>query len=136
MGSAVSAQGLSCSAACGIFSEQGLNPCLLIWQADSLPLNHQGSPSFVLFLSKVSASKAPQILINRNELWQRRLDAPSSFFLWRIELFLESGHLPLIRMQVNAMCNTFCKKLTGSRPAFFFFLKPFSLWDFSSLTRD
>ena len=53
------------------------------------------------------ASKAPQILINRNELWQRRLDAPSSFFLWRIELFLESGHLLLIRMQVNAMCNTF-----------------------------
>ena len=23
---------------------QGLNPCLLHWQADSLPLSHQGSP--------------------------------------------------------------------------------------------
>ena len=39
-------QGLSCSAASGIFPDQGLNPCLLHWQADSLPLSHphQGSP--------------------------------------------------------------------------------------------
>ena len=35
--------GLSCSMACGIFLDQGLNPCLLRWQADSLPLSHQGS---------------------------------------------------------------------------------------------
>ena len=28
----------------GIFLTQGLNPCLLHWQADSLPLSHQGSP--------------------------------------------------------------------------------------------
>ena len=28
----------------GIFPTQGSNPCLLHWQADSLPLNHQGSP--------------------------------------------------------------------------------------------
>ena len=27
----------------GIFLDQGLNPCLLRWQADSLPLSHQGS---------------------------------------------------------------------------------------------
>ena len=30
--------------ACGIFPDQGLNPSLLHWQADSLPLSHQGSP--------------------------------------------------------------------------------------------
>ena len=29
------AHGLSCSAACGIFLDQGSNPCLLHWQADS-----------------------------------------------------------------------------------------------------
>ena len=29
------AHGLSCSAACGIFPDQGLNPCPLHWQADS-----------------------------------------------------------------------------------------------------
>ena len=38
------AHSLSCSTAWGIFLDQGLNPCLLRWQADSLPLNHQGSP--------------------------------------------------------------------------------------------
>ena len=36
---------LSCSAACGIFLDQGLNPCPLHWQADSLPLSHQENPS-------------------------------------------------------------------------------------------
>ena len=30
----------------GIFLNQGLNPCLLHWQVDSLPLSHQGSCSF------------------------------------------------------------------------------------------
>ena len=28
----------------GIFLEEGSNPCLQNWQADSLPLDHQGSP--------------------------------------------------------------------------------------------
>ena len=42
-GSLVAAHGLSCSEACGIFPSQGLNPCLLHWQAVSLPLSHQGS---------------------------------------------------------------------------------------------
>ena len=34
-GSVVVAHGLSCSAACGIFLDQGSNPCPLYWQADS-----------------------------------------------------------------------------------------------------
>ena len=33
-----------CSTAHGIFLHQGSNPCLLHWQADSLPLSLQGSP--------------------------------------------------------------------------------------------
>ena len=36
--------GLGCSVACGIFLDQGSNPCLLHWQVDSLPLSHQESP--------------------------------------------------------------------------------------------
>ena len=44
-GSAAVAHGLSRSAACGIFPDQGSNPCPLHWQADSQPLRHQGSPS-------------------------------------------------------------------------------------------
>ena len=43
-GSVVVAHGPSCSTACGIFPDQGSNPCSLNWQADSQPLRHQGSP--------------------------------------------------------------------------------------------
>ena len=43
-GSVVVSHGFSCSVACGIFSDQGLNLCLLHWQMGSLPLSHQGSP--------------------------------------------------------------------------------------------
>ena len=32
---------LSCSTTHGTFLDQGLNPCLLHWEADSLPLSHQ-----------------------------------------------------------------------------------------------
>ena len=47
--STVTAHGLSCFSACGIFPDQGLNLCLLHWQADSLPLNHEGSPWYSSF---------------------------------------------------------------------------------------
>ena len=40
-GSTGVAHRLNCSMACGIFPDQGLNPRLLHWQADSLPLSHQ-----------------------------------------------------------------------------------------------
>ena len=43
-GSAAMAHGPSRSAACGIFLDQGTNPCPLHWQADFQPLHHQGSP--------------------------------------------------------------------------------------------
>ena len=42
-GSVALAHGPSRSAACGIFPDQGSNPCPLHWQADSQPLRHQGS---------------------------------------------------------------------------------------------
>ena len=44
-GSVIVAHGPSCSAACGIFPDQGSNPCPLHWQADAQPLRHQGSPA-------------------------------------------------------------------------------------------
>ena len=50
-GSAVVAHGPSCSAACGIFLDQGSNPCPLHWQADSQPLRHQGSPGIKFLVS-------------------------------------------------------------------------------------
>ena len=46
-GSVGVAHGPSCSAACGIFPDQGSNPYPLHWQADSQPLRHQGSLCFL-----------------------------------------------------------------------------------------
>ena len=50
-GSVAVAHGPSCSVACGIFPDQGSNPCTLHWQADSQPLRQQGSTKVILFLS-------------------------------------------------------------------------------------
>ena len=43
-GSVVVEHGLSCSAAHGIFRDQGSNLCLLHWWSDADPVSHQGSP--------------------------------------------------------------------------------------------
>ena len=48
-GSVVVVHRLGCSEACGIFLDQDFNLCLLCWQADFLPLSHQGSAS-VMFV--------------------------------------------------------------------------------------
>ena len=48
-GSVIVAHRPSCSAARGIFLDQGSNPCPLHWQADSQPLRHQGSPETYTF---------------------------------------------------------------------------------------
>ena len=50
--SVVVAHGPSCSTACGIYPNQGLNPCLLHWHVDSLPQSHQRSPIFHIFISQ------------------------------------------------------------------------------------
>ena len=44
-------QELSCPTACRIFPAQGSNQRLLHWQADSLPLSHQGSRGWSLLNS-------------------------------------------------------------------------------------
>ena len=59
-GSVIVAHGPSCSAACGIFPDQGSNRCALHWQADSQPLRHQGSPPY--FYCSVSSTFCPLIM--------------------------------------------------------------------------
>ena len=51
----------SYSVAWGIFLDQGSNPCLLRWQADSLPLSHQGSPTKVFANSTLDAESVPDM---------------------------------------------------------------------------
>ena len=52
-GSIVVVHQLSCSTSCGIFLDQGSNPCVLPWQTDSLPLSHQRRPGFSFLKYKV-----------------------------------------------------------------------------------
>ena len=78
-GSVAVALWLSCSAACGIFPDQGSNPCPLHWQADSQPLRHQGSPglsSWSLFL-RLCVLGCP---VSLNACAQTSPPAPSSSF--------------------------------------------------------
>ena len=42
--------GLSSFSTCGMFLDQGLNPCPLRWQVDSLALHHPGSPACKLLI--------------------------------------------------------------------------------------
>ena len=58
--SIVVAHGLSCSLVCGIFPDQGSNLCLLHWQAVSLPLSHQGSPSYWVLMMPLVHLTSPE----------------------------------------------------------------------------
>ena len=90
-GSAVVAHGPSCSAACGIFPDQGSNPCPLHWQADSQPLRHQGSPVSLFFENNLDVlfvgnkkgiyyqrdsyhppKSSPNVVPSQNLPWRRR----------------------------------------------------------------
>ena len=88
----VAGHGLSCSAACRNFPDQGLNPYPL--QVDSYPLWDQGGPAFFLIISWAVISerlcKWPKALINtvlanNNYVSSRNLLYFFTFFLnWSI----------------------------------------------------
>ena len=61
-GSVVVAHWPSCSAARGIFPDQGSNPCPLHWQADSQPLRHQGSPQ-ACFIPQIVVRTSMSLLL-------------------------------------------------------------------------
>ena len=50
LGLGIMVLGLNCSAARGIFPDQGWNLCTLQWLADPYPLDHQGGPRSSIFL--------------------------------------------------------------------------------------
>ena len=96
-GSVVVAHGASCSMACGIFPDQGSNPCPLHWQADSQPLRHQGSPwySFNLnfFIMIKLSMLAPFVFpllwaVNRYLLQSFLLDWGKSSLCYEQKIFL------------------------------------------------
>ena len=92
-GSVVVAHGPSRSAACGIFPDQGSNPCPLHWQADSQPLRHQGSPQSPHFC---------QIEQYGLLIWFSTLDF--SFLPSFISLFLPLLHFMSYHQSLFLMC--------------------------------
>ena len=75
-GSVVVAHRPSCSVTCGIFPDQGSNPCRLHWQADSQPLCHQGSPPAILVSCTVMRLRHPDRDVsgsNMFKLWVNSL---------------------------------------------------------------
>ena len=59
-GSVVLVHELSCSVACGIFPDQGTNPCALHWLAESYALHHRESPQPLLISAAAAAAKSLQ----------------------------------------------------------------------------
>ena len=80
-GSAIVAHEPSCSAACGIFPDQGSNPCPLHWQADSQPLRHQGSPLILLFFAN-QVLYAPRMVLFAEHINYGMLSACTWETLW------------------------------------------------------
>ena len=72
MGSIVAARGLGCSEACGVFTNQGSNSCVLLRQVDSLPLR-RGAP----FVCSFVLQKLLYILAPPLPLWNSPSDAVS-----------------------------------------------------------
>ena len=65
---------LCCSVACGIFLDQGLKLCLLHWQADSQPLDHQGSPRTEMLIFTLSHPSYSAYCLDSSS---RRLQRPT-----------------------------------------------------------
>ena len=86
-GSVVVAHGPSFSTACGIFPDQGLNPCSLHWQADSQPLCHQGSPACLFLMG----SWRPDLYLKPLDF--EMLPLISSFFLKILLVWKAKGYI-------------------------------------------
>ena len=75
------AHGQLCSMARGIFPDQGLNPCLLHWQAESLPLSHQGSQRDQIFIV-AACGISPDQGLNRG---------PTTLEAWSLSAWITRG---------------------------------------------
>ena len=81
--------GLSCSAACGIFPDQGLNLCPLQWQVVSQPLHHQGSPTnyIITSITTQSLSLLHSSMVNKLQVRNLQFSFFSFFFIGLIIFF-------------------------------------------------
>ena len=97
----------------GIFLTQGSNLSLLHWQVDSLPLSHQGSPSFVVPMDKTNSAGQNGIRFSPSSQF-----SPKAFNTFpavtksteRIQRTLESSFL---LAEVREMAGSACFTLKG-----------------------
>ena len=102
--SVIVAHGPSCSAACGIFPDQGSNPCPLHWQADSQPLRHQGSPRTVFKWWIKLQFKSTGKMFSQTQVGSRKLYWP-----WKNTTYLKTKWLKMQDTQgsFDKQCNRF-----------------------------
>ena len=105
----------------GIFLDQGLNPCLLQWQADPLPLSHQGSLPVIFFykqrIGKHLNCKRIYCLDIRviNSLFSGKYALKS--LLWFVKwLLIISLTLRYPTAKSLQSCSTLCDSIDGSPP--------------------
>ena len=115
-GSVIVAHG--CSAACGIFPDQGSNPCPPHWQADSQPLCHQVSPRLVIFKLKSLRAfdkvckcywnvyrklKVPVLTTLIYWIFNELFKVVRSFLSWGYRLHAPFRHLKYLRRKMNIL---------------------------------
>ena len=99
-GSVVVAHGPSCSTACGIFPDQGSNPCPVRWQADSQPLCHQGSPLQSFEDNIFKTQDKTEAFYFKILYWQKFIQINNIFIFPTLSEHIRLNKLPL-REKVN-----------------------------------
>ena len=91
--SVVGAHRLSCPTACGIFQDQGSNPCSLHWQADSELRDHQGSPRLLVLMFDYSyVCVCIQLYVQAAVDWLLGSNSTSCFFSAQLENLMLDSH--------------------------------------------
>ena len=120
-GSAIVAHEPSCSAACGIFPDQGSNPCPLHWQADSQPLRPQGSPIIIFFKeAKKEEKKTFSMLDSKGTQQQDRITLIPWFLSllseWLLKCFMRLCFKAHQLEAVSTQCGELSSSLASCGP--------------------
>ena len=126
MGLVLVAHGLSCSAACGIVSNQGSNPCPLHSQVASHPQYHQGSPPRISHFFFTALARASITLLRKSDRWhayqvynfKRNAFQVSTFMITSVVSLFYRYFLLVQFSSVAQSCPTLCNPMDYSTPGF------------------
>ena len=109
-----------------IFLIQGLNPHLLLWQVDSLPLSHLGSPTCQVVQNLpaiVGATGDKAWSLSWEDPWEEKMATHSSILAWKIQRMGASGGLyspwghkesdtaEATEHETHQICTVYCKSV-------------------------